>query len=57
MTFTTFPRRTALRATLSESARRIRARYNLTPQERHYLRLSHTPVAVVTASLGGHTHR
>ncbi|HCS58738.1 MAG TPA: hypothetical protein DIW80_17450 [Gordonia polyisoprenivorans] len=33
----------------------FRARWNLTPQERHNLRMSCTPVAVVTASLGGHT--
>ncbi|WP_067898717.1 hypothetical protein [Nocardia vaccinii] len=51
---TTFPRRAALRTTLGESVRRVRARYNLTPQERHNLHLAHIPPAVVTASLGGH---
>jgi hypothetical protein len=50
-------RDTALFAALGGPARRVRARYHLTPQERHQLRMAHTPVAVVTASLGGHTHR
>jgi hypothetical protein len=49
--------RHSARALLRESARRVWARYQLTPQERHNLRLSHTPVAVVTASLGGHSPR
>lgn len=31
----------------------IRARWSLTPEERHNLRMSNTPVAVLTASLGG----
>ncbi|QUD85923.1 hypothetical protein J8M97_00690 [Gordonia polyisoprenivorans] len=31
----------------------FRTRWNLTPEERHNLRMSCTPVAVVTASLGG----
>ncbi len=49
-----FPYRAALRGALGESVRRIRARYDLTPQERHNLHLAHVPPAVVTASLGGH---
>ncbi|MFF3572334.1 hypothetical protein [Nocardia jiangxiensis] len=52
----TSPRRTAFRSILGESVRRIRARYDLTPQERHNLHLAHIPPAVVTASLGGHTN-
>ncbi|MCX4094912.1 hypothetical protein [Nocardia sp. alder85J] len=51
----THTRRTTVLAALGGPARRLRARYRLTPQERDNLRLSHTPVAVVTASLGGHT--
>lgn len=31
----------------------IHTRASLTPQERHNLRMSNTPVAVLTASLGG----
>lgn len=56
MTFTTFPRHGSLMTALGESARRVRARYNLTPEERHNLCAGHTPLAVVTASLGGHSH-
>ncbi|WP_169816106.1 hypothetical protein [Nocardia miyunensis] len=54
---TAFLRRAAVRSVLGESARRIRARYNLTPQERHNLHLAHIPPAVVTASLGGHVNQ
>ncbi|MGW5518713.1 hypothetical protein [Nocardia africana] len=43
-------------AFLADSARRVRARYHLTPEERHNLRLAHMPAAVVTASLGAHSH-
>ncbi|CDP88521.1 hypothetical protein BN975_04361 [Mycolicibacterium farcinogenes] len=34
----------------------IHTRMSLTPQERHNLRMSNTPVAVLTASLGGGSH-
>lgn len=34
--------------------RRLRARTHLTPQERHNLQLAHTPLAVISASLGAH---
>ncbi|WP_167669929.1 hypothetical protein [Nocardia mikamii] len=44
-------------AFLTDSARRVRARYHLTPEERHNLRLAHTPPAVVTASLGAHSYQ
>ncbi len=53
----TAARRNAVMAALGESARRVRARYNLTPEERRNLRAAQTPLAVVTASLGGHTYR
>ncbi|MBF4998297.1 hypothetical protein IRT45_14165 [Nocardia sp. BSTN01] len=56
MSFPTFPRPDRLGDVLSASARRIRARYHLTPAERHNLRSAHIPHAVVTASLGGHTY-
>jgi|GEM_PF-4283611 len=52
----TFTRHTSVMAALGESARRVRARYNLTPEERRNLRATQTPLAVVTASLGGHTY-
>ncbi|WP_216903408.1 hypothetical protein [Nocardia alni] len=57
MTFNTFTRRNSVMAALGESARRVRARYHLTPEERHNLRASQTPLAVVTASLGARSHR
>lgn len=34
----------------------IHTRASLTPQERHNLRMNNTPVAVLTASLGGGSH-
>ena len=34
----------------------IHTRASLTPQGRHNLRMSNTPVAVLTASLGGGSH-
>lgn len=32
----------------------FRKRWDLTPQERHNLQMAQLPVAVITASLGGH---
>ena len=57
MTCNASARRAAVIAALGESARRARARYNLTPEERRNLRAAQTPLAVITASLGGHPHR
>lgn len=34
--------------------RRVSARTRLTPQERHNLRMSQTPLAVISASIGAH---
>ncbi|WP_162958083.1 hypothetical protein [Nocardia yunnanensis] len=52
-----FPRvRTQLTvlSVLGDSVRRVRARHELTEQERHNLSLSRSRSAVYTASLGGH---
>ncbi|BCI84043.1 hypothetical protein MTY66_56680 [Mycolicibacterium sp. TY66] len=35
-------------------ARLVHSRTHLTPQERYNLQLSHTPLAVISASLGAH---
>ncbi|MGX9294227.1 hypothetical protein [Tsukamurella paurometabola] len=35
-------------------AHRLHARWTMTPQERHNLRLASSPLAVVSASLGCH---
>ncbi|WP_199743023.1 hypothetical protein [Nocardia stercoris] len=48
-------RAAALRTAVSTSARRFWARHHLTAAERHNLRVAMSPVAVVTASLGGHS--
>jgi hypothetical protein len=37
-------------------AKRVRARAQLTPQERHNLRMSSTPLAVISASIGAHPY-
>ncbi|SHV34023.1 Uncharacterised protein [Mycobacteroides abscessus subsp. abscessus] len=37
-------------------ARLVHTRTHLTPQERHNLQLSQTPLAVISASLGAHPH-
>jgi hypothetical protein len=42
--------------TVRRLARLVRTRTHLTPQERHNLRMSQTPLAVVSASLGAHPH-
>ncbi|MEZ0052220.1 hypothetical protein ABIA30_003232 [Mycobacterium sp. MAA66] len=36
------------------AVRRVSTRAHLTPQERHNLRMSQTPLAVISASLGAH---
>lgn len=36
------------------AVRLVRSRTHLTPQERHNLRMSQTPLAVISASLGAH---
>ena len=40
--------------TVRRIARLLRTRTHLTPQERYNLQLSHTPLAVISASLGAH---
>ncbi|MEN4446793.1 hypothetical protein ACJH6J_21280 [Mycobacterium sp. SMC-18] len=40
--------------TVRRIARLVHSRTHLTPQERHNLQLSHTPLAVISASLGAH---
>ncbi|MBO0855882.1 MAG: hypothetical protein J2P18_19200 [Nocardia sp.] len=42
---------------VNHSVQRLRARYHLTAEERHNLRLAHTPVAVISASLGSPAHQ
>ena len=37
-------------------ARLVHTRTHLTPQERHNLQMSQTPLAVISASLGAHSH-
>ena len=37
-------------------ARLVQTRTHLTPQERHNLQMSQTPLAVISASLGAHPH-
>jgi hypothetical protein len=39
---------------LRRVVRLVNARADLTPQERHNLRMSQTPLAVISASLGVH---
>jgi lipoate synthase len=49
---------TVHRRTMPQAVRRVAARFhralNLTPEERANLYVSRMPIAVVTASLGGH---
>ncbi|WP_155910340.1 MULTISPECIES: hypothetical protein [unclassified Mycolicibacterium] len=41
-------------AAVQRVVRRMRSRTHLTPQERHNLQMSQTPLAVISASLGAH---
>lgn len=43
--------------TFRRVARLVHTRAHLTPQERHNLQLSQTPLAVISASLGAHPER
>ena len=51
--FMTWHGRSAMRAA-RQLVNKLRARTNLTPQERANLYVSRMPIAVITASLGGH---
>lgn len=44
-------------AAVRRVAKLVRRRAHLTPQERHNLELSHTHLAVISASLGAHLER
>ncbi len=43
-------------AAVNRVVRRVSVRARLTPQERHNLQMSYTPLAVISASLGAHPH-
>ena len=51
------PRHVSVLSVLADSARRIKARHTLTPQERRNMRAACGGAAVYTASLGGHSYR
>jgi hypothetical protein len=61
MTFAVIHRFSTIRSSMLHTGRlgagRLRAQCNLAPQERANLYVSRMPLAVITASLGGHPYR
>jgi hypothetical protein len=49
-------RESAMLHSIRRAANRLWGQHKLTPQERANLYASRTPVAVITASMGGHPH-